>query len=108
MILIYKRSFMQRKHHHFRNRILRGILSLHPLPEAILFVFASWLSLVSFSQPVNNVSPKTLALFNAIRSGSSQQLQQQLDNGASANDSLNSYSALMAAALKRSVDHMKY
>ena len=50
---------------------------------------------------------KTIALFNAIRSGSSAELQAQLTSGASANDSLNGYSALMAAALSGSVDQMK-
>ena len=53
------------------------------------------------------VSDKTNALFQAIRSGSTQQLQQQLSNGADANDSLNSYSALMAATLNGSVEQMK-
>src|SRR5215469_4903423 len=84
-----------------------GILLSHSFQKTILFLLVSWLSLASFSQPANNVSSKTLALFNAIRSGSSEQLQQQLANGASANDTLNSYSALMAATLNGSVDQMK-
>jgi ankyrin repeat protein len=50
---------------------------------------------------------KTNALFQAIRSGSSEQLRQQLSNGADANDSLNSYSALMAATLNGSVEQVK-
>jgi len=53
------------------------------------------------------MSDKTIALFDAIRSGSTEQLQQQLTNGANANDSLYSYSALMAATLNGSVQQMK-
>jgi ankyrin repeat protein len=47
------------------------------------------------------------SLFDAIRSGSVLQLQHALDNGAGVNDSLNSYSALMAATLNGSVAQMK-
>jgi len=57
--------------------------------------------------PVVNVSPATRALFQAIRSGSTGELEKQLANGASVNDSLNSYSALMAAALSGSLEQMK-
>ena len=53
------------------------------------------------------VSAKTLALFRAIRSGSVEELQKQLTDGAGSNDSLNSYSALMAATLNGSLDQMK-
>jgi uncharacterized protein len=53
------------------------------------------------------MSDKTTALFQAIRSGSAIELQQQLANGADANDSLDSYSALMAATLNGSVEQMK-
>jgi len=52
-------------------------------------------------------SSKTAALFHAIRSGSAYELQKQLANGANANDIMNSYSALMAAALNGSVEQMK-
>jgi len=52
-------------------------------------------------------SSKTAALFYAIRSGSADELQKQLANGADANDTMNSYSALMAAALNGSVEQMK-
>ena len=55
-------------------------------------------------QPVNS---KTAALFQAIRSGSADELQKQLVNGADVNDTMNSYSALMAAALNGSVEQMK-
>jgi ankyrin repeat protein len=58
-------------------------------------------------QPAMPVSDKTAALFQAIRSGSTEQLQRQLSNGADANDSLNSYSALMAATLYGSLEQMK-
>jgi ankyrin repeat protein len=52
-------------------------------------------------------SEKTIALFDAIRSGSSSKLQKQLTASSSANDSLNGYSALMAAILHGSLDQMK-
>ncbi len=52
-------------------------------------------------------SDKTTALFQAIRSGSAIELQQQLAHGADVNDSLDSYSALMAATLSGSVEQMK-
>ncbi|MGH2563538.1 MAG: ankyrin repeat domain-containing protein [Ginsengibacter sp.] len=63
------------------------------------------LSFNLFAQQV--VSDKTNVLFQAIRSGSTEQLQQQLANGADANDSLDSYSALMAATLNGSFEQMK-
>jgi ankyrin repeat protein len=59
----------------------------------------------STSAPV--VSAKTTALFQAIRSGSNDELNKQLSNGADANDSLDGYSALMAAALNGSAEQMK-
>ena len=59
------------------------------------------------AQTIPTPGDKTIALFNAIRSGSSAELRTQLANGASANDSLNGYSALMAAALSGSADQMK-
>ncbi len=52
-------------------------------------------------------SNKTEALFQAIRSGSTKELQLQLSSGADANDSLESFSPLMAAALNGSVEQMK-
>jgi ankyrin repeat protein len=58
-------------------------------------------------QPASRLSDKTTLLFNAIRSGSTEELQQQLSNGADVNDSLNSYSALMAATLNGSLEQMK-
>ena len=58
-------------------------------------------------QPVNNITDKSGALFQSIRSGSVDELRQQLAKGADANDTLDSYSALMAAALNGSADQMK-
>ncbi len=49
---------------------------------------------------------KTTELFDAIRSGSSEELNKVLTNGANANDSLTGYSALMAAALNGTADQM--
>lgn len=45
-------------------------------------------------------------IFDAIRSGSSEELTQSLKNGANANDSLKGYSALMYAALDGTTDQM--
>jgi ankyrin repeat protein len=55
----------------------------------------------------DNPSNKTIALFQAIRSASTSALQKQLADGSSANDSLNSYSALMAATLNGTLKQMK-
>ena len=62
---------------------------------------------LSAQQPVKPVSDKTIAFFQAIRSGDTRELQQQLLNGADVNDSLNSYSALMAATLNGSLEQMR-
>jgi uncharacterized protein len=53
------------------------------------------------------VSEKTSALFQAIRSGSTNELQTQLANSADVNDNLMGFSALMAAALNGSAEQMK-
>jgi hypothetical protein len=70
-----------------------------------------WLFLISGNLEAQlrqeRVPGKTLALFTAIRSGSAQQLDRQLADGANVNDSLNSYSALMATALCGAVEQMK-
>ncbi|MEO7120923.1 MAG: ankyrin repeat domain-containing protein [Ginsengibacter sp.] len=79
-------------------------LKLSVIKKTVIFL----LMLIAFSNlHAQQVSNKTMALFQAIRSGSTKELQQQLSNGASANDSLESYSALMAAALNGSVEQMK-
>jgi ankyrin repeat protein len=49
---------------------------------------------------------KTTELFDAIRSGSSEELNNALTNGANANDSLTGYSALMLAALEGTTEQM--
>ena len=49
---------------------------------------------------------KTTELFDAIQSGSSEELNKALTNGANANDSLTGYSALMFAALDGTADQM--
>src|ERR1700693_5598996 len=59
------------------------------------------------AQSTTRNNDKTAALFQAIRSGSIDELQKQLANGANANDTLGSYSALMVATLNGSVDQMK-
>jgi ankyrin repeat protein len=75
--------------------------------KGTMFLVMFMFSFNLLSQPTTRVSDKTNALFQAIRSGSAEQLQQQLANGADANDSLNSYSALMAATLNGSLGQMK-
>ena len=53
------------------------------------------------------MKPETRELFRAIRSGSTDHLTKLLSQGVSANDSLNGYSALMAASLSGTVSQMK-
>src|SRR5450432_328978 len=70
-------------------------------------IFCQILFIKSFAQqaPVLKNS-KTIALFDAIRSGSSDELNKAITNGADANDSLTGYSALMVAALSGTADQM--
>ena len=82
------------------------------IKEAVVPLTTILLSLVFccrlHSQPEDSpVGAKTISLFQAIRSGSVEELQKQLADGASANDSLNSYSVLMAATLNGSLEQMK-
>jgi ankyrin repeat protein len=58
-------------------------------------------------QTASTATVKTNALFEAIRSGSTAELNRQLANGANPNDSLDGYSALMAAALNGTPEQMK-
>jgi ankyrin repeat protein len=57
--------------------------------------------------PSAPASIKTKSLFDAIRSGKTDELNRELSSGADANDSLNGYSALMAAALNGTAEQMK-
>jgi ankyrin repeat protein len=57
-------------------------------------------------QPSELKNSKTTELFDAIRSGSSDELNKALTSGADANDSLSGYSALMFAALDGTADQM--
>jgi len=83
-------------------------LSNNSFQKGMMFLL---MFIISFNllaqQPAMPVRGKTGALFQAIRSGSTEQLQQQLSNGADANDSLDSYSALMTATLCGSLEQMK-
>ena len=94
---------------HLLNRVLVNRNSCNNLfQKRMMFLMSFIISFNLFAQPpATPVSDKTAALFQAIRSGSTEQLQQQLSNGADANDSLNSYSALMAATLSGSLEQMK-
>jgi uncharacterized protein len=85
--------------------LLRQFLPISLLKRAkiiLLFLFIPF-SLLAQQQ----VSEKTSALFQAIRSGGTNELQTQLANGADVNDSLMGFSALMAAALNGSAEQMK-
>jgi len=77
----------------------------------VAFNIAATCLLISPKLPAQSTavtaSGKTTALFNAIRSGSPDLLKAQIANGADVNDSINSYSALMAATLNGSIDQMK-
>jgi len=78
----------------------------HPvLNKIMIFVFTLMLSFNLLAQ--QTTVNKTATLFQAIRSGSTIELQQQLAKGCDVNDSLDSYSALMAATLSGSVEQMK-
>ncbi|MEO8820871.1 MAG: ankyrin repeat domain-containing protein, partial [Ginsengibacter sp.] len=79
-------------------------LKLSAIKKVMIFLLA----LITFSNlQAQQASNKTTLLFQAIRSGSTKELQQQLSNGADVNDSLDSYSALMAATLNGSLEQMK-
>ncbi|MES1214439.1 MAG: ankyrin repeat domain-containing protein, partial [Bacteroidota bacterium] len=73
----------------------------------VILVLGFYSQNIFAQQPAAGVSTRTKELFQAIRSGSTSELQQQLAKGASVNDSLNGYSALMAATLTGSVEQMK-
>jgi uncharacterized protein len=75
--------------------------------KGMIFLMSFIITFNLFAQQPTPVSNKTAALFQAIRSGSTEQLQQQLSKGADANDSLDSYSALMAATLSGSLEQIK-
>src|SRR3954451_20575522 len=71
-------------------------------PKTVFSFLLIIATMISVAQP-----QKTNDLFKAIRSGDSHKLDDQLKNGANANDSLNGYSALMGAVLSGSADQMK-
>lgn len=78
---------------------LRWVVLLALLPQTLLYS--------------NRIRAQAMAgsragtLFQAIRSGNAAELQDLLSKGADANDSLDGYSALMAAALNGTVDEMR-
>ncbi len=67
-------------------------------------ILSSILLLVSLR--LNAQQPATLRLFQSIRSGNTTALEKELSTGANPNDSLDGYSALMAATLTGSVEQM--
>ena len=95
---------------------VRKFVLLHAFKRSLIVVLAVSVSMNAVAQlqvsnktvvPQRHVTEKTIALFQAIRSGSTNELKQQLANDADVNDSINSYSALMAATLNGSVEQMK-
>src|SRR5262245_34272176 len=72
------------------------------LAAAIVF-FVSTSKLVAQQVP-GQIGQQTVELFDAIRSGNTDNLQKALSKGSNANDSMRGYSALMAAALSGSVE----
>lgn len=82
----------------------------HPRNLCLLLGLALQLSCLSLrAQPYGTTSSGSYSnksLFAAIRSGSADELKNALDHGASANDSLMGYSALMTAALCGTADQM--
>jgi uncharacterized protein len=91
----------------FNNFLLYNVLKKAIVPLLLFTSLHIFTHDLAAQSPVVNVSPATRALFQAIRSGSTGELEKQLANGASVNDSLNSYSALMAATLSGSLEQMK-
>jgi len=77
--------------------------------KAIVVSLIAIVNFFSLSLLAQSSTPDARAekLFNAIRSGSVEELKLQLQNGADANDTLDSYSALMAATINGSVEQMK-
>jgi uncharacterized protein len=72
---------------------------------ALILLFVCTCSV--YAQIPNAAGVGTDALFRAIRSGSTEELQKQLSNGSSPNDSLLGYSALMAVTLNGSAEQMR-
>lgn len=74
-----------------------------------MFILTCALSLVFLQaqKTTADTGNKTALFFQAIRSGKTEELQRQLTTGVNANDSLDGYSALMAATLNGSVEQMK-
>jgi ankyrin repeat protein len=77
------------------------------IPLIILHVLCFISCKLSAQAQSQGSKSKTIELFEAIRSGDTSKLKQQLAGGSSANDSLYGYTALMAATLNGSVEEMK-
>ncbi len=79
--------------------------------KAYLILLSGWISTASPGQTAGSLpatrSDRARELFQSIRSGGTDALAQQLRNGADPNDTLDHYSALMAATLNGSVDQMR-
>jgi uncharacterized protein len=76
-----------------------------------LILLLGLISIISHGQTTVSLpatqSDRARELFQSIRSGSTDALAQELRNGADPNDTLQHYSALMAATLNGSIDQMR-
>src|SRR5580658_10238534 len=79
--------------------------------KAYLILLLGWISTSSPGQTAGNLpttrSDRARELFQSILSGSTDALAKSLRNGADPNDTLDHYSALMAATLNGSADQMR-
>src|SRR5664279_166801 len=84
--------------------------SRHTRNAGLLFLLAAQFICTTASSQSNLTSSATRGtnklLFDAIRSGSSDELQNALSNDSDANDSIMGYSALMATTLSGTLDQM--
>ncbi len=85
------------------------VLPVNPCIRVILVLYMMVAFFLNLSAQ-NQSAPqrmKTQLLFDVIRSGSAAELNREISNGADPNDSLDGYSALMAATLNGTVEQMK-
>jgi len=88
---------------------MRRQLLVYNLPLKLFLLSAILLSTVATKRLVAQptIGNKTKELFQSIRAGDNSLLEKLLANGAAANDSMNGYTALMAAALNGTAEQMK-
>src|SRR5436305_11665618 len=97
----------QPKQHVLKDFFAKRAHSIAGIP-LIMVTLLCYISLKTSAQQQSQINkPNAIELFDVIRSGDASKLEQQLAKGASANDSLNGYTALMAATLNGSVKQME-